>query len=74
MIMNEGKKKEVNKEIKRHISTYVNILPTYGRSSLVLYFYSTVILIQMDFKTSVCHIPNLSKNIVKPLSIASEGN
>jgi len=74
MIMNEGKKKERNKEIKRHINTYGNILPTYGRSSLVLYFYSAVILLQMVFKISVCHIPTLCKNIVKPLSIASEGN
>jgi hypothetical protein len=62
------------KERKRHISTYGNILPTYGRNSLVLYCYSTIILLQMDLKTSVNHTATIGTNIVKPLSTASESN
>ena len=68
------KKKERKKERKRHINTYGNILPTYGRNSLVLYCYSTIILLQVDFKTSVHHLAAICTNIVKPLSTVSEGN
>jgi hypothetical protein len=74
MIMNEEKRKKEKKGRKRHINTYGNKLLTYSRNSFVLYCYSTIILLKMDFKTSVPHTAAICTNIVKLLSTASEGN
>jgi len=58
------KKPERKKERKRHISTYGNILPTYGKNGLVFYCYSTITLLQLDFKNLVCHMYKYSETSI----------